>query len=176
MNPVSPFELFQFCPRCGSRNGSIPELKHFVCLDCDFHFYSNAAAAVGAFMRDANGDFLFVRRAKDPSKGMLNMPGGFVDPGESVEEALAREVMEEVNIRIGNVEFLASFPNIYVYRGVTYHTTDLFFVCEAMESGVFTANTEITEIAMLPPASVDPSELAFESTRQALAFYLNRSV
>ncbi len=172
MSNLYTTSVFRYCPQCGSQNGRTETEKLFACPDCGFLFFANPASAVGGILTNSKGKVLFVRRVKDPAKGKLNTPGGFVDPYESAEEAIAREVREEVNMEIRAIQYLASFPNIYTYRGVTYHTTDVFFVCEIAEEGAFTPNDEVAHIVFLDPAEVDSEEIAFDSTKRALAEYL----
>ena len=79
---------FRFCPSCGEpcgeRAGGWHGGKEFRCPVCGFRFFQNVAAACGVLVSH-DGRFLFVERAKDPAKGLLGLPGGFVDPGEGVE-------------------------------------------------------------------------------------------
>ncbi len=72
--------------------------KLWHCESCDFEFYLNVAAAVAALITDEEGRLLVVVRAEEPRKGMWDLPGGFADPGESAEEALGRELAEELGL------------------------------------------------------------------------------
>lgn len=166
-----PTRSFRYCPSCGQQKGGSPSIKHFACPDCGYQFYTNAAAAVAAFLRNEKGEFLFVRRAREPARGKLNVPGGFVDPLESVEEALLREVDEEVGIAIENYSLLGSFPNTYTYRDVTYHTVDLFFLCTARHLEARLEAEEVTQTLWIAPETVSLEEIAFDSTKSALQAY-----
>lgn len=166
--------VFRYCPNCGLQNGRAETEKLFSCPDCDFRFYANPASAVGGLLRNEAGEILLLRRGKDPAKGKLNTPGGFVDPYESAEEGLAREIREEVGMEVTGMTFLASFPNIYTYRGVTYHTTDMFFFCDIAEAPEFAPNDEVSEILFLPVSEIDFETIAFESTKNALRAYMRR--
>ena len=55
---------------------------------------------------------------------MLDLPGGFVDENERLEEALQREVKEELGISIDNWKYLTSQANRYLYKGIAYPTCD----------------------------------------------------
>ncbi|MEC9093926.1 MAG: NUDIX domain-containing protein, partial [Planctomycetota bacterium] len=95
---ASPLEdVFNYCPICATESdcrGTSP----FVCSQCGFHFFFPPAVAVGALICNADRDVLFLERAKEPGKGKLGLPGGFVDPGETAEQAIQREIKEEVGL------------------------------------------------------------------------------
>ena len=74
------------------------------------------------------GRLLTVRRARDPEKGTLDLPGGFVDPEETVDDAVRRELREETGLEATEVRLLFSIPNVYPYSGVDVYTADLFYL------------------------------------------------
>ncbi len=172
--PLFPLTVFRFCPRCGSEEVESPTIKLFVCRACDFHYYQNAAAATIALIRDPHGRALFTRREKEPARGKLDLPGGFVDPLETAEESLRREVREEVGLQIERAEFLASFTNRYDYRGVTYYSLDLVFLCEVSDFSPLAARDEVIETLFLAPETVSPEEIGFESVRRAIRLLCDR--
>ena len=124
---------FNYCPACGSGNISFADMKKVSCRDCSFTYYHNVAAAVAAIL-EYNDKVVLIRRAKDPGRGKLDLPGGFVDPKESAEEAVKREIKEELKIDVRGPKYLGSYPNVYKYEGVTYRTCDLFF-CQEHTNG-----------------------------------------
>jgi len=97
------------------------------CMACGFRLYFNPAVAVAVFVQDAAGRVLLIRRAKEPGAGKLAPPGGFIDVGERAEDAVHREVHEEVGLRLTDLRFLGSQPNEYLFGGVLYPVLDLFF-------------------------------------------------
>jgi ADP-ribose pyrophosphatase YjhB (NUDIX family) len=171
---MEPARLFNFCPRCGVRRGDDQPLQPFLCAACGFHYYFNPCLAVAAILLGPDERALFIRRAKEPAKGRLAIPGGFVDPGETAEEALRREIKEEVNLDVGPLEFLCSAPNEYLYRGVNYPVLDLAFVCRAVSIDGIAALDGVEGFRWLKPAEVDPAEIAFPSIRAALRTYNER--
>src|SRR5574344_1257689 len=72
----------EFCPYCGKKTLSYPKSRFWACSECGLNLYNNVAAAVGLIFY-IEGCVLFERRAKEPKKGFLTLPGGFVDPDES---------------------------------------------------------------------------------------------
>lgn len=167
---------FNFCPACGGKNIQNVKMRKWLCQDCGFDLYNNVASAVGLVIQNENGKILLEKRAKEPRKGFLAFPGGFVDPNESAEEACIRECREEIGVEPLSLKYIASFPNTYDYKNIQYKTCDMFFEAvlpkgaklHAQEGEVlgfeevFVRNEE--ELAALP--------LAFESARKTLSLWL----
>jgi ADP-ribose pyrophosphatase YjhB (NUDIX family) len=172
---MEPARLFQFCPRCGKPRDQGKPLQPFECVACGLHYYFNPCLAVAAILLGPEDQALFIRRAKAPAKGRLAVPGGFVDLGETAEEALRREIKEEVNLEVGPLEFLCSAPNEYLYRGVNYPVLDLVFICRAISIDGIAALDGVESFRWIKPAEADPAEIAFPSIRAALRAYTVRS-
>jgi ADP-ribose pyrophosphatase len=117
------------------------------------------------------GQVLLLRRANDPGKGMLGMPGGFVDHGETAEVALKREVLEEIGLTVKSIEYLTSEPNAYVYRGVTLPVLDFFYIVEVDEGPIELVDGEITSWIWTELTDDVLDQLVFVSNRRALERY-----
>jgi NADH pyrophosphatase NudC (nudix superfamily) len=161
---------FQFCPRCGGRDIRDRDGKAVFCGDCGFLYFHNAASAVAGIIETAGG-IVLVRRKVDPGTGMLDFPGGFVDYGESFESALLREIREELNLELHDLQYFGSFPNTYVFGDVTYFTSDVVFVCSADAGTGITPNGEIAEVVIVRPEEADAGLMAFESAKAVLMKY-----
>jgi ADP-ribose pyrophosphatase YjhB (NUDIX family) len=172
---MEPSRIFQFCPRCGQRRSSDQTVQPFHCEACGFHYYFNACLAVAAILLGPDNRALFIRRAHEPAKGKLAIPGGFIDLGETAEDALRREIKEEVNLEVGALEFLCTAVNEYPYRGVTYPVLDLVFVTRAQLIDKIAALDGVESFRWIDPAQVDPGEIAFPSIRAALQRYNTRT-
>lgn len=158
---------FAHCPGCGRPGPDFREGKVLVCGGCGFEFYVNAAAAVGALIRREDGRILWVVRAREPGRGLLDVPGGFVDPGESLEEALCRECREELGTNVHSLKFFTSRPNQYLYGGIDYTTVDAFFFA-TVESVVRPEAEEILQVVWARPTELKADDMAFNSLRGLL--------
>ena len=167
-----PIDHFRHCPSCGAATptGANP----FRCPACAFTYYFNPTVSAGAFLSDGGGRRLVVRREKEPGRGLLGIPGGFVDIGEMAEDALRREVREEVGLEITDVRFLGSFPNRYLYKGVTYPVCDLLFTGTALNPESARELDGVMEIEWRTLESLRDEEFAFESMKAALGVLRSR--
>jgi NADH pyrophosphatase NudC (nudix superfamily) len=164
---------FCFCPRCGKQALVPHEVKAYRCTECGFEFYLNVAAAVAGFILDAEGRLLVTVRGKDPGKGTLDLPGGFIDPHENAEQAIRREIKEELNLDVTETIYLFSSPNQYPYMNVTYHTMDLGYLCKVDHFGNLQTADEIADYRFLHPSDVKTELFGFPSIRQMLQLYIS---
>ena len=173
---LQPCRHFNYCPRCGAPGAGAESGNPVRCGACGFVLFFNPAGAVAAFVVREDGRVLYTRRAKDPAKGTLGMPGGFVDEGETAEAALRREVLEEVGLELHALRYLCSYPNAYPYRDVLYHTLDLFFVATALDASRARGLDAVASTEWLDPAAISPADIAFDSMRLALDDYLRTRI
>ena len=166
-------KIFRYCPGCGVKGPKAHSKdKHITCGKCGFEYFHNVASAAGAII-EYGPKVLVITSANEPKAGMLDLPGGFADYGESVEEAVRREVREELGIKIKEPRYLISAPNIYVYKGVTYTTTDLFFTCRIDNPKKIKPNKkEIAGIEFFEPEKIHVNRFAFDSARKAIRYYI----
>ncbi|MDR2919432.1 MAG: NUDIX domain-containing protein [Tannerella sp.] len=168
-----PLHQFIYCPVCGSKAFVANNEKAKQCNACGFIYYFNPSAAVACFIRNPEGELLFVRRAKEPAKGTLDLPGGFTDMYETAEEAVCREVKEETNLDV-EIRYLFSIPNIYLYSGFKVHTVDMFFECTVPDFSQAKAEDDAEAIVVIPKASVRPEDFGLQSICKGVEQYLKR--
>lgn len=172
-----PLDKFRHCPICGSENFHKHDEKSKQCADCRFIYYFNPSAATVAFILNAKDELLVCRRGKEPAKGTLDLPGGFIDMYETAEEGIAREVKEETGLDLLNSRYLFSLPNTYLYSDFLVHTLDLFFLCETKPSNQLAANDDVAETFWLPIHSLNPEDFGLTSIREGIKRFLeNRSL
>lgn len=166
-------DYLKFCPKCGNESLNWDGEKKWNCKVCDYVLFHNVAGAVAVVIK-CGDEILLTRRNQEPKKGKLDLAGGFVDPKESAEETCARELFEEMKMRIDitKLKYLASLPNIYEYKNIIYNTLDIFYEYESDEK--FEVNLEITEISetvWLKIQDINPDDIAFDSQRIFLQKY-----
>ncbi len=166
---------FVHCPRCGAPGLAFEAAKRHACRACGWTFYRNAAAAVFGIV-EHEGRVLLVRRAREPAAGTLDLPGGFIDLGETAEAALAREIQEELSVQVTGLAYLGTYPNVYPYGGVTYHTLDLCFHGRLL-APPDPSRVDASEIAgfeLVRREAVELEAVGMDSPRRALADFLAR--
>jgi NAD+ diphosphatase len=160
------------CPQCKSSDLDFDSIKKYTCNACGWVYYQNSAAAVAGIL-EYKGKILAVVRNREPGKGLLDFPGGFVDPDESAEQALIREISEELNIKIESLEYLCTAPNKYQYKGIEYDTCDIFFIVKLSSDILMLEPSEIAGYKWLKPEELNPTDFAFRSMRAAIELYTN---
>lgn len=161
--------------------------RKWTCPDCGFDLYCNIAAAVGLILYDDSSNVLFEVRAKNPRKGYIVIPGGFVDANERAEDAVIREAREEVGLEISeeDITYLTTFPNTYEYRDITYKTCDIFFAAKLPDhktipdlvENLTAEESEVTEIQVhriTTETDIENLPLAFPSGVSALKAWLKK--
>jgi mutator protein MutT len=162
--------LYRFCPLCGGglekRLIKLGEPQRLVCTVCGFIFYIDPKLSVIAVI-PLDGGVVMVRRAIDPGYGLWVVPGGFVDMGEVVEEAVVRETQEETFLTVRPIRLL----NIYSYPD--HRTIIAAYVMEYV-SGELGAGDETLEARVFGLQEIPWPQIAFSSTKEALREYISR--
>ena len=161
-------ETFSHCPRCGSARFIENDARSKRCAACGFTYYLNASAAVVGVLFDEEGRLLVARRANEPARGTLDLPGGFVDAGETLEEAICRELMEETGARIRVERWLFSLPNLYRFSGMDIPTTDSFFLCRLEPGQVLRPADDVAALQWMRPAELRPADFGLTSIRRGV--------
>ncbi len=112
----------QFCGRCGTPTEPRAEERVRVCPACKLSAYPRVAPAVMALV--TRGRELLLGRSPHFPPGMYSALAGFVEPGETLEQCVAREVAEEVGVTLGRLSYFASQPWPFP------HSLMIAFVCE----------------------------------------------
>lgn len=163
-----PLQQFKYCPKCGSSDFRINNEKSKKCASCNFIYYFNScAASVGLIFNDKD-ELLVATRANEPAKGTYDLPGGFVDMYETGEHSVIREIKEETNLDVVEVEYLFSLPNIYVYSGFEVHTLDLVYRCKVTDYTEIKAEDDVTKLEFIPRKDLNPDLFGLLSIKEVI--------
>jgi mutator protein MutT len=171
-----PLEKFHFCPLCGSGRFVENNFKSKRCEACGFVYYFNPSSSTVAVIVNERDELLVVRRAKEPAKGTLDLPGGFCDCYETSEEGLRREVKEETGLTVEDIRFLFSLPNIYPFGGLDIHTIDMFYLCHVNSTKNAVAADDAAEIMWIPWSEVRPETFGLTSIRKGVEQLLSKKI
>ena len=171
---MHPLEKFEYCPRCGSHHFVANGATSKKCENCGFEYFMNPSASNVAIIKNAKGEILVEHRKQEPAKGTLDLPGGFTQIGETSEEGLAREVMEETGLKVTDAKYLFSLPNIYRYSGIDIHTLDMFYLCEVEDDSVVAAGDDAADCMWLNPDDIHTEQFGLRSVRWGLIKFLER--
>jgi NAD+ diphosphatase len=127
----------QFCGRCGTPTETIPTERAKRCPNCGLHCYPRLSPAIIVLIERDNKILLARSHRHPPDR--FSVLAGFVEPGETLEEATAREIFEEVGIRVKNIRYFGSqpwpFPNSLM----------IAFTCEYAGGDIVLEEAEMAE-------------------------------
>ena len=156
-----------YCSACGNPvSQKVPEgdnMLRFVCASCTVIHYHNPKIVAGC-IPEWHDRILLCRRAIEPKSGLWTFPAGFMEIGESTEQAATRETVEEAQAEVDltGLHSVLSLPHI----GQVY----LVFVGK-MRSERFGAGYESLEARLFHPSEIPWEDIAFTVVKEALRCY-----
>jgi ADP-ribose pyrophosphatase YjhB (NUDIX family) len=159
------------CPRCAATLvRSVPEgddEERLWCPACGLVLYENPAPTASAVVVDEHGRVLCTRRGIEPFRGMWDLPGGFIRPGEDGEAAARRELHEETGLEIATGRVLAIVPDRYGPQGEP--TLNVFYLARVIRGEARPAS-DVAEIGWFAAGELPPAgQIAFACVVAALA-------
>jgi len=167
-----PQNVIKFCPSCWSEKFNFFLKNRFSCQKCKFVFYYNPVCGVMAIIKDNKWKILMTKRSDDPWKWELDLPWWFVDIGETIEDALKREVKEELNLEITSIKYWKSFPNEYIYKWIMYFPLDFIFECEIRNLYDIVAGDDVSWYAFIDPKKIDINNITSKSLPNIIKEYI----
>ena len=165
LNPA--LEDIHHCPRCGNPP-RIEYPRSIVCPHCGYAAFYNPKPVACALPMTASGEIWLLRRGFEPNVGKWSMAGGFVDLGESVEDAARREIREEMAIEIEITGLVG------VYSRAEDRTVVVVYTASAL--GTPSRTEEALEVRAFAPIDIPWQTLAFWSDERALRDHLRHSL
>ena len=138
----------RFCARCGAESEMAMGGWQRDCTACDGHHFPRTDPVV--IMLITNGNSVLVGRSPGWPEGMYSLLAGFVEPGETIEAAVRREVFEEAGIRVGAVSYLSSQPwpfpaSLMIGCAGDALNTDLSIDPEEIEDAIWVTREEMAD-------------------------------
>lgn len=137
----------KYCSNCSSKLLEKQAGIEWFCSGCNKHLYANPVPTVDVILLDEENRILLGRRNRQPYLGKLNLPGGFIDPGESAEEAIARELYEELGLNaedFGTLTYAGSRTDSYPTEGADRQLLVMVMVGN-LKHQEFEPNKEVSE-------------------------------
>jgi NADH pyrophosphatase NudC (nudix superfamily) len=174
MKTSHPLKVLRYCPKCGSSRFKAACERSLKCGDCGFILFINSAAAVAALICDNSNRLLLTVRGIEPGYGKLDLPGGFINPGESAESAVKRELFEELGLEVKSVNYFGSAPNEYIYNGFSIFTLDMAFNVVPHDITNLKAMDDITDFKFISEKDIDYSQIPAPSIKSFVQQFFNR--
>ncbi len=163
-----------YCIRCGRRLARVRERGEVVsrCPACGWTDWFNPAPTASVMILRRGGGsgtaVLLVRRAFAPARGSWDVPGGFVERGETAEAAAVREVREELGVDVRLERLVGIFPDTYAFGGERQPSLNIYYVARLRRpSATIRPADDVSGFRWFPLARL-PRRLAFKNNRQAL--------
>ncbi len=154
----------KYCSNCGQKvqfgNIEGDHLPRFHCLDCGTIHYQNPRVIVGC-IPVWEDKIMLCRRGIEPQLGLWNVPGGFMENNETVENGAAREMLEETHAQVRIVGLQSVFTVLHVNQ------VHLHFIAE-MQDLNYQTTPESTEIQLFTEGDIPWKDIAFASNYFAL--------
>lgn len=120
--------------------------------------YKNPVPTVDAIIQKSSS-LLLVKRKNYPFKNQFALPGGFVNEGETIEDAIVREVYEETSLVVHPIDILGVYSD--PTRDPRGHIMSVVFIVLVIR-GIPTAGDDAQEISWIPINKIDEIEIAFD--------------
>ncbi|MDN6858417.1 NUDIX hydrolase [Pseudomonas sp. CAN2814] len=157
-----------FCSQCGAsvslRIPSGDNRPRYVCDQCQTVHYQNPRIVAGC-LPVWDGRILLCRRAIQPRQGYWTLPAGFMENGETLEQAAARETLEEANARVHGLQLYTVFDLPHISQ------VYIFFRAELADLD-FSAGEESLEVQLFEESDIPWDELAFPTVGRTLEYFL----
>ena len=166
-----------YCRRCGDR-ASTSQPGIYVCPRNHTTFLSSSPG-VNVILVNKNNDILLTIRALNPGKGRLDIPGGFLKYNESLEQALARELREELQLEPADYStpaYILSGAEKYLFEDEADPVLSTIFWARLLTSRPLTAQDDASSVTFRPIRECAELDLFSKVSRDAIQLLLSREL
>ena len=167
---MNPQKAYKFCLKCG---GKLKNYAKYIlkCNSCGFKVYINPVPCNGVIIVNEKNEIMLVKRKVDPKKGYWDLPGGFIQPGENLEQSVKREIKEELDIDVEMIKFIGTYGDLYEFQSILVPTLGIIVTAKPL-SFKFIPKDDISSYKFFTARSVLKQKLAFKSLRKGLKDYI----
>ncbi len=160
----------KFCYICG---GELSDKKEnsWSCKQCDQRYYENPRPCVEIILFDKQDQVLISKRGIEPRKGKYDIPGGFVDLNETLEEALAREIKEELDLEPGEYtqpKYCLSWHADYPWGKETAKTLMSVYTARLQSDNMPKAQDDVESVMFVSPNELDIIDFSHQEYKEIL--------
>ena len=169
MTNIEPINAFQFCPKCKAKLTSrLENVRHIRCDQCGFELYLAPSVCNSVIILNQKSEVLLVKRKFEPEIDKWDLPGGFIEFDETLEQSVIREAKEELGVDICNLKYLCSAVDYYDFGGIRYHTLGFTFTAKADAHAEMKPQDDVSELRYFSFEDIPWSEIGFISIANAL--------
>src|SRR3972149_6155762 len=163
---------YKFCPDCGGKCEK-KSFEEYWCGLCGKSFWDEPDIGAAVLVHNPEKGYLFIVEKKEPSKGLLGLPAGYVDNNETLEEGAIRECREETGIEVSDLKYSGS--NIYQVElnGVEYKGVTAFFTAETRQYGKPNDSTEVEDVVWLKKEEIVLEKIGSVDSREFIRRFLS---
>lgn len=172
--PLTEIQSFKFCPHCGSELKSTNIKEKKTCAN-GHDIYIEPRPSAGGIIENEKGEILIIIRKFEPYRGSLDIPAGFCKIDETLEQALIRELKEEVNLDVKNFEYFGSYNGDYPYENINERSLLAVFHIRVDSSEVnLKAGDDAESFTFLKPEEIDLTKVTTPKGNRILHDFLQQ--
>lgn len=159
------------CLRCGN---TLSKIRHnlLTCPKCKYEHFINPYPTTSVIIINEKDELMLVKRKYPPKKGYWDLPGGFVDIGETGEDGARREIKEELGITLNDLFYLGALPDKYLFQGINLDTLTLSYYSKITHSEIKVSD-DINGYKFFNKKDIPYNELAFKNLSISIKKYLS---
>lgn len=170
---MEPQQLIKYCPSCKNEL-RLENNVRFFCDACRYIQYISPVPCNSLVITNKSGEILLVERKNEPRAGFWDLPGGFIDVGENIENSVIREAKEEVNIdfKPEDLHYISSGFMRYLYKGINEHLLNVAYHADLPEGQEVIAGDDAKTAKFFAAKDIPWQDIAFTNVTKMIKAYL----
>lgn len=167
---MDPINAYKFCPVCSS---SLTKKEDMLLVCKNGHkLYINPLACNGVIIENEKQEILLVKRNNEPFKEYWDLPGGFINPDENLNDSVKREIKEELDIEVKVGKVIGVYNDKYLYQNINYPSLAIIVTAKKI-SGDIRPLDDVSGYKFFSKEEILNQKIAFSMIKQAIFDYIN---